>query len=97
MLPEICVLSCGALARVNDVIAGLDIDSARMHENLAVTHGLIYAEAVTMALGRHIGRLPPLNSPAGKHSRRFGTPANEPIYPLVIRRARRPMLLAGDR
>jgi 3-carboxy-cis,cis-muconate cycloisomerase len=57
-LPQLCELCSGALDRVNDTVAGLDIDAERMRENLAATHGLIFAEAVTMALGRHIGRMP---------------------------------------
>ena len=57
-LPQLCELCSGALDRINDTVAGLEIDAERMRENLAATHGLIFAEAVTMALGRHIGRMP---------------------------------------
>jgi 3-carboxy-cis,cis-muconate cycloisomerase len=57
-LPEIFRLAAGALAQAVRVIEGLHIDPERMRANLDVTHGLILAEAVTMALARHIGRAP---------------------------------------
>ncbi|MET0680791.1 MAG: 3-carboxy-cis,cis-muconate cycloisomerase [Burkholderiales bacterium] len=57
-LPEICTLAAGALAQLAQVLEGLQIDAARMAENLEATRGLILAEAVTMALGGKIGRLP---------------------------------------
>lgn len=58
ILPEICLLTSGALARVSEVIDGLEIDAPRMDENLEITHGLILAEAVSYALAPKIGRLP---------------------------------------
>src|SRR5262245_51395247 len=57
-LPEICCLAAGALAQLTQVLEGLELDPARMAENLEATRGLILAEAVTMALGGKIGRLP---------------------------------------
>lgn len=57
-LPEICRLTAGALAHIREIVNGLEIDPARMRENLDATHGLIYAEAITMALAKHIGRAP---------------------------------------
>jgi 3-carboxy-cis,cis-muconate cycloisomerase len=57
-LPEICCLAAGALAQLTQVLAGLEVDPARAAENLEATRGLILAEAVTMALGGRIGRLP---------------------------------------
>lgn len=57
-LPEICTLAAGALGHVTQMLEGLDIDVARMRQNLDATHGLILAEAVSVELGRHIGRLP---------------------------------------
>lgn len=56
-LPEIATLAGGALAQLHGVLAGLEIDAARMRANLDATHGLTLAEAVMMALGEHIGRL----------------------------------------
>jgi 3-carboxy-cis,cis-muconate cycloisomerase len=57
-LPEIACLAAGALAQLIEVLDGLELDPARMAENLGATRGLILAEAVTMALGGKIGRLP---------------------------------------
>jgi 3-carboxy-cis,cis-muconate cycloisomerase len=57
-LPQLCVLSAGALRQMAETIAGLDLDPERMRENLEATQGQILAEAVTMALGERIGRLP---------------------------------------
>ncbi|HUA51648.1 MAG TPA: 3-carboxy-cis,cis-muconate cycloisomerase [Candidatus Sulfotelmatobacter sp.] len=56
-LPELTVLTAGALAQTADTIAGLEIDAARMRANLDATRGLIMAEAVMMALGGALGRL----------------------------------------
>jgi 3-carboxy-cis,cis-muconate cycloisomerase len=57
-LPEIVCLAAGALAQLVEVVDGLEVDPARMAQNLEATRGLILAEAVTMALGARIGRLP---------------------------------------
>jgi 3-carboxy-cis,cis-muconate cycloisomerase len=56
-LPEIIMLSGGALHHLAEILPGLTIDSQKMHENLGLTNGLIFAEAVAMALGSKIGRL----------------------------------------
>lgn len=56
-IPEIFLLTSGALRQMADVVAGLTIDPARMRENLEATRGLIMAEAVMMALGDRIGRI----------------------------------------
>jgi 3-carboxy-cis,cis-muconate cycloisomerase len=56
-LPELAVLTAGALAQTAETITGLDVDAARMRANLDATHGLIMAEAVMMALGAKLGRL----------------------------------------
>jgi 3-carboxy-cis,cis-muconate cycloisomerase len=55
-LPEICMLSAGALGQVTQMIEGLEIDTARMRRNLDATHGLILAEAVSAALAPKLGR-----------------------------------------
>lgn len=57
-LPQLCLATAGALRQTADIVAGLEIDTARMGANLKATKGLILAEAVTMALGAAIGRLP---------------------------------------
>jgi 3-carboxy-cis,cis-muconate cycloisomerase len=56
-LPELAVLASGALRWTTETIEGLEVDAARMRANLDLTHGLILAEAVQMALGARIGRL----------------------------------------
>jgi 3-carboxy-cis,cis-muconate cycloisomerase len=55
-LPEICLLSAGALEQVTQMIEGLDLDPGRMRHNLDATHGLILAEAVSAALAPKLGR-----------------------------------------
>jgi 3-carboxy-cis,cis-muconate cycloisomerase len=55
-LPELVRLAAGALHRTAETVAGLEVDAARMRQNLDLTHGLIYAEAVAMALGPHLGK-----------------------------------------
>ena len=57
-LPEICTLTAGALANLTTMLNGLEIDSAKMNANLEITHGLIMAEAVAVALAEKIGRMP---------------------------------------
>ncbi len=56
-LPDIMQLTAGALRQMRDVAAGLSVDAPRMLANLGATHGLIMAEAVTLALGASMGRL----------------------------------------
>jgi 3-carboxy-cis,cis-muconate cycloisomerase/3-oxoadipate enol-lactonase len=55
-LPELVGLVGGALHHVTDAIAGLRVDTARMEANLHLTRGLVFAEAVQMALAERIGR-----------------------------------------
>ena len=55
-LPELFRLSAGALHRMLETVAGLEVDVDRMLQNLEITHGLIYAEAITMVLGKQIGK-----------------------------------------
>jgi 3-carboxy-cis,cis-muconate cycloisomerase len=55
-LPEIIRLCAGALHHLAETITRLEIDTARMRQNLEVTRGLIYAEAVAIALGKHLGK-----------------------------------------
>ena len=57
-LPEICLLSSGALSHATQIVAGLEIHDSNIARNLAATHGLPLAEAVAMVLAKHIGRLP---------------------------------------
>src|SRR5205823_8973755 len=55
-LPEIFLLASGALAQSRALVAGLEIDAARMRANLDLTNGLIVSEAVMMGLAPHLGR-----------------------------------------
>jgi 3-carboxy-cis,cis-muconate cycloisomerase len=55
-LPELVQVSAGALRAMLGTVAGLEIDAHRMRQNLEITQGLIFAEAITMSLGKHIGR-----------------------------------------
>lgn len=57
VLPELVVLTAGALSQMADTMANLEVDADRMKANLDVTQGLIMAEAVTLALGSKLGRL----------------------------------------
>ena len=54
--PTLQLVTSGALAAVVDIAEGLEVDAARMRANLDATHGLIMAEAVTMALAEKIGK-----------------------------------------
>ncbi|RZT36380.1 3-carboxy-cis,cis-muconate cycloisomerase [Cupriavidus agavae] len=56
-LPQIVSLAAGAARQMGEVVAGLDVDAARMRANLDLTRGLILGEAAMLELGRHIGRL----------------------------------------
>ncbi len=55
-LPEICMLSVGALSQLTNVLSGIEIHEERMAANLDATRGLILSEAVAVALGKQIGR-----------------------------------------
>ncbi len=56
VLPETFCLMAGALKQSRAVIEGLEVDEARMRENIDMTHGLVMSEAVMMGLGPYIGR-----------------------------------------
>ncbi|MYN12683.1 3-carboxy-cis,cis-muconate cycloisomerase [Pusillimonas sp. TS35] len=55
-IPESFVLTAGALNQARFMLAGLEIDTERMRSNLALSGGLIVAEAVMMGLAPHLGR-----------------------------------------
>ena len=56
VLPEIFMLSAGALAQTRFVLEGLQVNEKKMAENLKLTKGLIMSEAVMMKLGDKMGR-----------------------------------------
>jgi 3-carboxy-cis,cis-muconate cycloisomerase len=55
-LPEILLLTSGALSQMGQVVGGLRVDTERMGANLDAMGGLSYAEAISNALARAIGR-----------------------------------------
>src|SRR6266478_558296 len=55
-LPEAFGFSAGALHQARFMLRGLIVDAGRMAKNLAMTHGLIVAEAVMMGLAPLTGR-----------------------------------------
>jgi len=56
VLPEIFMLTAGALAQTKFVVNGLQVNEKKMIENLDITNGLIMSEAVMMGLGPTLGR-----------------------------------------
>src|SRR5208337_4606863 len=57
-LPDMIRLYGGALHHLAEMLPGLEVDTERMRHNLELTNGLIFAEAVTMALGDRMGKMP---------------------------------------
>jgi 3-carboxy-cis,cis-muconate cycloisomerase len=55
-MPQIFVLTAGALAHAAGLAEGMTVDPVRMRQNLDSTGGLILSEAVMMALAPKIGR-----------------------------------------
>jgi 3-carboxy-cis,cis-muconate cycloisomerase len=55
LLPELVSVFAGALHHLTDAVAGLRVDTAAMRRNLEATQGLVYAEAVEIALGPRVG------------------------------------------
>ena len=55
-LPDIVELTSAAMTQLRDVIEGLAVNTERMRSNIDMTHGLIMAEAVSLALSHHLGR-----------------------------------------
>ncbi len=56
-LRDLFVLSAGSLERLREMLAGLEVDPARMRANLDSTLGLPLAESLMMALAPKIGRM----------------------------------------
>lgn len=55
-LPEIFRLTAGALHEMKEVMPRLEVDVKKMRNNLDQTHGLVFAEAVSMALAESMGK-----------------------------------------
>jgi 3-carboxy-cis,cis-muconate cycloisomerase len=56
--PELVCLAGGALHHLAEMMPGLRVDAERMRQNMDATRGLIFAEAVTMALADRLGKIP---------------------------------------
>lgn len=56
VIPEAFVLLSGALKHSRETLAGLEVDAARMRQNLDAGGGFLMAEAVMMGLAPKIGR-----------------------------------------
>jgi len=56
-LPEILRLTGGALHHLTEMLPALEVDREQMRRNLDATHGLIFAEAVSMALANDMGKM----------------------------------------
>jgi 3-carboxy-cis,cis-muconate cycloisomerase len=55
-LPTLILVTSGGLAAIVEIAEGLEIDAVRMRANLDSTHGLVMAEAVSMALAEKVGK-----------------------------------------
>lgn len=56
-LPQIVTLTGGALHHLAKVLHDLQLYPVRMRENLELTRGLIFAEAVSMTLAKSLGKM----------------------------------------
>jgi 3-carboxy-cis,cis-muconate cycloisomerase len=54
--PALALVTSGALGAVADLAQGIEVDPDRMRNNLDITHGLVMAEAIKLALAGKIGR-----------------------------------------
>jgi adenylosuccinate lyase len=55
-LPELCIMTHGAMLLSQRILEGLHVYPQRMQANLNLTRGTLLAERVMLALGRQIGR-----------------------------------------
>ncbi|PTW61716.1 3-carboxy-cis,cis-muconate cycloisomerase [Breoghania corrubedonensis] len=56
LVPELFVLTAAAVQPLVTVLEGLEVRAERMRENLEITRGLVFAEAVMMKLAPKTGR-----------------------------------------
>jgi adenylosuccinate lyase/3-carboxy-cis,cis-muconate cycloisomerase len=54
-IPQALILTGGLLAKLADTLEGLEVNTEKMVENLAISRGQIMAEAVMMELARTVG------------------------------------------
>ena len=55
-LPELCLLAAGALRHGVETVEGIQLDPARMRENIAGAGGQLFAEAAASRLTERLGR-----------------------------------------
>jgi 3-carboxy-cis,cis-muconate cycloisomerase len=55
-IPDLFRFTASAVEGVRSMVAGLQVDPARMRANLDMSGGLIMAESLTMALAQHMGK-----------------------------------------
>ena len=56
VLPELLMLAGGVLEQSIQLVSGMQVNEQRMRANLDITHGLIMAESVTLALAGMVGK-----------------------------------------
>lgn len=56
VVPEAFLLLSSSLQQADTALSGLEVDTVRMRANLDLSHGLVVAEAVMMALAPALGR-----------------------------------------
>lgn len=81
VLPDMFMLSAAVLSHTRELVEGLQVNETKMRENLDITNGLIMSEAVTMGLGKTMGRdtAHHLVSKLGKEAMQ----ANKPLIELL--------------
>ena len=57
-LPDLLRISAGALHHLAEMLPGLEVNPERMRQNIENSKGLIFAEAVSMALADRMGKMP---------------------------------------
>lgn len=55
-IPQLIMLTGGVMQTSLDLMQGMQVNTAKMRTNLDITHGLIMAESVTLALAKSIGK-----------------------------------------
>lgn len=55
-LPEIFRLAAGALHEMKELVPSLEVDAEQMRRNMEQTQGLVFAESVSMALAKTLGK-----------------------------------------
>lgn len=55
-IPQLVTLAGGVMQTTLELLSGMQVNTAKMRANLDITHGLIMAESVTLALAKSIGK-----------------------------------------